>query len=104
MGHPLLRFSKGKEELRPGHPAFPHSFEAIGDARGAARRNQVTGCSEDFKINYIGEPVSIITDLDGPREPVCLYPGSGGAKNEGLGHCAVRVALCVPPDTKVGSA
>src|SRR5437667_7409645 len=76
---------------------FPHSFEATTGTRAAARRNQVTVGVEDFKRNCVGELVRVATELDGTREPVCLYPGSGGTKNEGLGHCAVRVAVCVPP-------
>jgi hypothetical protein len=35
---------------------------------------------------------------------VCLYPGSGGAKDEGLGHRAVGVLIHVAPHTKVSSA
>ena len=83
---------------------FQHSFEATTGTRAAARRNQVTVGVEDFKRNCVGELVRVATELDGTREPVCLYPGSGGTKNEGLGHCAVRVAVCVPPDTDAGSA
>src|SRR5215510_10870143 len=82
--------------------SFQHSFEATTGTRAAARRNQVTVDVEDFKHNCVGELVRVATELDGTREPVCLYPGSGGAKNEGFGDCAVRVAVCVPPDTQVG--
>ena len=35
---------------------------------------------------------------------LCLYPGSSGAKNECLGHCAVTVVVHVTPDTQGGSA
>src|SRR5215467_10353844 len=83
--------------------SFQHSFEATTGTCAAACRNQVTVGVEDFNRNCVGEFVRAATELDGTREPVCLYPGSGGAKNEGLGHCAVRVAVCVPPDTQVGN-
>ena len=82
---------------------FQHSFEATTGTRAAARRNQVTVGVEDFKRNCVGELVRVATELDGTREPVCLYPGSGGAEDEGLGHRAVSVAACVPPDTQVRS-
>jgi hypothetical protein len=78
--------------------SFPYSFEATPDARCTARHNHVTVGVEDLKRNCIGELVLVITDLDGPREPVCLRPGAGSAKNEGLGHRAVSVAVRVPPD------
>ena len=81
-----------------------HSFEATRDARAAARHNQVTVGVEDFKRNCIGELVRVVTDLDGPREPVRLRPDAGSAKNEGLGHRAVSVAVRVPPDAQAGSA
>ncbi len=45
-------------------------------------------------ISVIRVPVA--TDLDDAREPVRLYPGSGGAKDEGLGHRTVSVAVHVP--------
>ena len=83
---------------------FPHSFEATRDARGAACHNQLTVGVEDLKRNRIGELVRVVTDLDNPRQPVCLRPGAGGTKNEGLGHRAVTVAVSVPPHTQVGSA
>src|SRR5215472_2725181 len=79
------------------------SFEATRDARGAARPNQVAGGVEDFKLNCIGELVRVVTDLDGPREPMRLYPGSGGAKNESLGHRTVSVVACLLPDTQARS-
>src|SRR5262249_21767598 len=82
---------------------FQYSFEATTGTCAAAFRNQVMVGVEDFKCNCVGELVRVATELDGTREPVCLYPGSGGAENEGLGHCAVRVAVCVPPDTDAGS-
>jgi hypothetical protein len=63
-----------------------HSFEATTRTRAAARRNQVTVGVEDFKRNCVSELVRVATELDGTREPVCLNPGSGGTKNEGLGH------------------
>src|SRR5215472_8261746 len=86
----------------PADQSFQHSFEATTGTCAAACRNQVTVGVEDFKRNCVGELVRVATELYGTREPVCLYPGSGGAKNEGLGHCAVLVAVCVPPDTQVG--
>ncbi len=86
------------------NPSSPHSFEATRDARRAARHNQVTAGVEDLKRNCIGELVRVVTDLDNPRQPVCLRPGARGAKNEGLGHRAVSVAVRVPPDTQAGSA
>src|SRR5437773_832291 len=55
---------------------FQHSFEATTGTRAAARRNQVTVGVEDFKRNCVGELVRVATELDGTREPVCLYPGS----------------------------
>jgi hypothetical protein len=85
------------------NPDFPHSIEATRDACGAARRNQIPCCVKNFEFYGIGELVPAVTELDGPREPVCLYPRSRGAKNEDLGHGAVSVALCVPPDTHAGS-
>ena len=87
----------------PGN-IFPHSFEVSRDARGTARRDQAASGVEDFKLNFIGERGPVSTKLDGPRKPVCLDPGSGWAKDEGLGHSAVSVALCVTPDTQAGSA
>jgi hypothetical protein len=45
--------------------------------------------AQDFKRNCTGEPVRVVIEHDGPREPVRLYPGSGGAENEGLGHTAL---------------
>ena len=86
------------------HRSFPHSFHATPDTRGAARHNLITVGVEDLKRNRIGELVPVVTDVDGPREPVCLYPGSGGAKDKGLGHCAIRVAIRVPPHAQTGSA
>ncbi len=82
----------------------PHSFEASRDGGAAARHNQVAVGVEDLERNCIGEIVRVVTDLDGPRESVCLYPVSGGAKNEGLGHRAVSVVARVPPDPQGGSA
>ena len=84
--------------------SFQDSFEATTGTRAAARRNQVTVGVEDFKRNCVGELVRVATELDGTREPLRCYPDSGGAKTEGLGHRAVRVAVCVPPDTDAGSA
>lgn len=84
--------------------SFSHSFEATPGTRAAARCNQVTVGVHDLKRNSIGELIRVASELDGTRQPVCLYPDSGGAKNEGLGHCAVVVAACVPPDTDAGSA
>jgi hypothetical protein len=84
--------------------SFSHSFEATPVTRGAARSNQVTVGVHDLKRNCIRELIRVATELDGTCQPVCLYPDSGGAKNEGLGHCAVIVAACVPPDTDAGSA
>ena len=52
----------------------------------------------------VSEYVAVATDLDRPREPLCRYPGSGGTKNEGLGHRAISVAIRVLPDTQTGSA
>src|SRR6476660_3503860 len=63
-----------------------HSLEASRDASGAAPHNHVTVGVEDFKRNRIRELVPVLADLDGSREPVCLYPGSSGAKNECFGH------------------
>src|SRR5437879_3603219 len=88
----------------PFYQSFPYSFEATPDARGTARHNHVSVGVEDLKRNCIGELVLVITDLDGPREPVCLRPYARSAKNEGLGHCAVSVAVRVPPDAQAGSA
>src|SRR6516164_1249655 len=68
--------------------SFPESFHATPDTRAAARHNLVTVGIEDLKRNCIGEFVGVVTDLDGPREPMRLRPGSSGAKNEGLGYCA----------------
>ncbi len=84
--------------------SLPYSFEAIPDARGTALHNHVTVGVEDLKRNCIGELVLVITDLDGPGEPVCLRPDAGSAKNEGFGHRAVSVAVRVPPDAQAGSA
>ena len=84
--------------------ALPKSFHATSDTRAAARRNLVTAGVEDLERNYIGEFVAVVIDLDDPREPMRLYPGSSGAKNEGLGYCAIRVAVGVLPDTQNCSA
>jgi hypothetical protein len=81
------------------HSFFSTQFEATRDARSAAGRDCVTAGVQDFKLNLIGELVRVVIDLDGPREPVCLYPGSGGAENELLGHRAVGMTLCVSPHT-----
>ena len=80
-----------------------HSFHATSDTRAAARHNLVTVGVEDLKRNCIGEFVGVV-DLDRPREPVGLRPDSSGAKSEGLGYCAIRVAVRVPPDTQICSA
>src|ERR1700730_678454 len=89
---------------RHSDQAFPYSFEATPDARGTARHNHITVGVEDLKRNGIGELVLVITDLDGPRELVCLRPDACSAKTEGLGHRAVSVAVRVPPDAQAGSA
>jgi hypothetical protein len=60
----------------------PHSFEACRGGGAAARHNQVAIGVEDLERNCIGEIVGVVTDLDGPREPVCLYPVSGGANTK----------------------
>ena len=83
--------------------SFLHSFEAAPGTRGAARSNQATVGVRDLKRNCIRELIRVATELDGPRKPVCLYPGSGGAEDEGLGHRAVSIAACVPPNTQVRS-
>ena len=83
---------------------FQHSFKATPGTRGAARRNRVTVGVQDLKRNCIGELIRVATEFDGTCQLVCLYPDSGGAKNEVFGHCAVIVAACVPPDTDAGSA
>ncbi len=64
--------------------SFPHSFHATSDTRAAARHNLITVGVEDLKRNCIGELVGVVTDFDGPREPIGLRPDSSGAKNEGL--------------------
>lgn len=71
------------------------------DGRAAARRDWVAGRVEDLKGNLISERVPIITNLDGPHEPVCRYQGSGSTKDEGVGHSGVIVPLCVPPDPQL---
>jgi hypothetical protein len=79
------------------------------DGRAAARRDWVAGRVEewvadrieDLKGNLISERVPVITNLDGPHEPVYLYRGPGRTKNEGVGHCGVIVALRVPPDPRL---
>lgn len=52
----------------------PHSFEASRNGGTAAHHNQVAIGVEDLERNCIGELVGVVTDLDGPCEPVCLYP------------------------------
>ena len=71
--------------------------------RAAARGNQVTVGVHNLKRNCIGELIRVATELDSPRKPVCLYPGSDGAEDESLGHGTVCVAACVPPDTQIRS-
>jgi hypothetical protein len=100
------------EPVRPYHDShyfhfdrtFPELFHATSDTRAAACHNLVATGVEDLKRNRIGEFVAVVTDVDGPREPMRLYPGSSGAKNEGLGYCAIRVAVGVLPDTQNCSA
>jgi hypothetical protein len=89
--------------LAPALSNLSHSFESSRGTCAAARHNEVTVGVEDFKGNCISERISVNTDLDGPRKPVCLYPVSGWAKDEGLGDCTVTMALRVPPDTEAGS-
>jgi hypothetical protein len=84
--------------------SFPGSSKATRDATGAAGHNQVTAGVEDLKCNYICELIPVIIELDVPREPVCLRPGSSGTKNKGLGHGAITVTHGVPPDTQAGSS
>ena len=98
------------EPVRPFMPliglhdrAFPELFHATSDTRAAACHNLVTVGVEDLKRNRIGELVAVVTELNGPREPMRLYPLSGGAKNEDLGYSAIRVALRVLPDTQTCS-
>jgi hypothetical protein len=83
--------------------SFPELFHATSDTRAAACHNLVTVGVEDLKRNRIGELVAVVTDPDGPSEPTGLRPGSSGVKNEGLGYCAIRVALRVLPDTQTCS-
>ena len=80
-----------------------HLFHAARDARGAARDNHVSVGVEDFKRNRIRISLRVPTDHDHAREPLYRRPGSGGAKNEGLGHRTVRAAIHVVPDTQSGS-
>jgi hypothetical protein len=79
------------------------SSKATRDATGAAGHNQVTVGVEDLKCNYICELIPVIIELDVPREPVCLRPGSSSTKNKGLGYGAITVTNRVPPDTQAGS-
>jgi hypothetical protein len=100
------------EPVRPFMPligihfdrSFLELFHATSGTRAAARHNLVTVGVEDLKRNRIGELVAVVTDLDGPSEPIRLRPDSIGIKNEGLGYCAIRVAVGVPPDTQTCSA
>lgn len=86
----------------PALSNLSHLFESSRDTCAAARANQVPAGVEYFQLEGIGELVRVITDLDGPRKPVCLYPVSGWAKDEGLRDCTVIMALRVPPHTEAG--
>jgi hypothetical protein len=105
----LVKGKKGGEPPRPfinshdfhADQSSTNSFHASREGRTAARPDFVVGCVEDLKGNLINERVSVSTNPDGPRVPVFLYQGPGSTKDEGLGHRAVIVPLCVPPDPRL---
>jgi hypothetical protein len=79
-----------------------HLFEATRNAGRAARGDRVAGRVQNLKGNLISERIPVNTNLDGAREPVCLYPDPGRAKNEGVGDRTVIVVLGMPPDPQTG--